>query len=121
MKPIDLYFESKAEPDRGCRLFLRSHIMALTEDITEDWKYGMPFYCYRGKRFCYLWIDKKRAQPYIGFVDGLHLEHPDLLREKRSRMKILLVDPKGEIPLPTIDAILHAALSFVKTKKSNIF
>ena len=74
----------------------------------------MPFYCYKGKMFCYLWVHKKFKQPYIGIVEGARINHPDLLLEKRARMKILLIDPEKDIPVKRIKAILKEALSFYK-------
>lgn len=110
MRPIDAYFLEKPEPARGCLLCLRSHIIGFDEDITEEWKYRMPFYCYNGKMLCYLWINKKTGEPYIGIVDGNKIDRPELLIEKRNRMKILPIDPMGEIPVALIDAILFEIL-----------
>lgn len=91
-------------------LFLRSYIPTLSDDISEEWKYKLPFYYYKGKMFCYLWIHKKYKQPYIGIVAGEKLEHPDLLLEKRARMKILLVNPEADIEVEKIKQILQQAM-----------
>ena len=61
MREIDNYFLQKDEPVKGCLLFLRDHILAYDKGITEAWKYRMPFYCYKGKMFCYLWTHKRMA------------------------------------------------------------
>ena len=53
---------------------------------------------------------KKSGQPYIGFVDGNHIEHTDLIAEKRSRMKIILFDPTEDLPIDTIQLILGLAI-----------
>ncbi len=71
-------------------------------------------YCYKGKIFCYIWVHKKYGQPYIGIVEGGRINHPDLLQEKRARMKILLIDATEDIPVGKIDAILREALTFYK-------
>lgn len=109
MRPIDLYFLGKEEPVRGCLLYLRSHIMAFDTYISEEWKYGMPFYCYKGKMLCYLWTNKKTGAPYIGIVDGNKIDRPELVMEKRNRMKILPLNAFGEIPVALIDSILSEA------------
>jgi hypothetical protein len=70
------------EPIKSCLQFLRDYILKFDEDITEQWLYGMPFFYYKGKRFCYLWIHKKYHKPYIGIVDGHKIDHPELLAEK---------------------------------------
>jgi len=111
MKDIDLYFLQKDEPVKSCLLFMRQHILSFDSNITEAWKYRMPFFCYKGKIFCYLWVHKTNGLPYIGIVEGLKIEHPDLLIEKRSRMKIMLLDPNVDLPLEIIDSILRKAIS----------
>jgi hypothetical protein len=114
LSPIDHYFLQKDEPIKGCLQFLREHILKQDTHITETWKYGMPVYCYKGKMCCYLWVHKKYHQPYIGFVEGKLIDHPDLLQEKRARMKILLVDATQDLPMDKIDGILNTVIALYK-------
>jgi len=111
LRPIDNYFLQQEEPVKSCLEFLRRHILQLDPHISEAWKYGMPFYCYNGKMMLYLWIHKKYLQPYIGIVPGSRVHHPDLLQEKRARMKILLLDPARDLPMEKIDGILQQVLA----------
>ncbi|MBY0435668.1 MAG: DUF1801 domain-containing protein [Cyclobacteriaceae bacterium] len=111
MRPIDRYFFEKEEPIKGCLQFLRGHILKQSPHITEAWKYGMPFFCYDGKMICYLWVHKKYKQPYMGIVEGKKISHPDLLQEKRARMKILLLDPSRDLPMKKINLILKEMLA----------
>ena len=110
LKPVDNYFLNKDEPLKSYLQFLRGYIISFAPGITETWKYQMPFYCFNTKRFCYLWIHKKFMHPYIGFVDGNKINHPDLLTEKRSRMKILLLDPNRPVPKKKINLLLKQAI-----------
>ena len=112
LRPIDQYFLQKEEPFKSCLEVLRRLILNFDEAITEEWKYGMPVYCYHGKMLCYLWIHKKFKQPYLGIVEGKRMNHPDLLQENRSRMKILLIEPMKDIPLKKIRTILKEAIHF---------
>jgi hypothetical protein len=112
LKPADNYFLQQEEPAKSCLLAMRKIILAYDTNIHEAWKYGMPFYCYHGKMFCYLWVHKKYRQPYIGIVEGNKINHPLLIQEKRARMKIMLVDPQKDIPLKTIEGILKKALVY---------
>ena len=114
LSAIDSYFLEKEEPVKGCLLFLREHILKQDTNITEAWKYGMPFYCYKGKMFCYLWVHKKHFQPYIGIVEGAKIQHPELIQEKRARMKILLIDANKDIPVKKINGILKDVLKLYK-------
>jgi len=114
LRPIDQYFLQQEEPVKSCLQFLRTYILQQDTNISEAWKYGMPFYCYHGKMFCYLWQHKKFLQPYIGIVEGARVHHPDLLQEKRARMKILLIDPAKDIPIRKVKAILQDTIALYK-------
>jgi hypothetical protein len=114
LRPVDDYFLQKEEPVKSCMEFLRAHILKQDVNITEAWKYGMPFYCYNKKMFCYLWVHKKYHQPYIGIAEGRRIHHPDLIIEKRAKMKILLIDAAEDIPVKKIDAILKEVLALYR-------
>jgi hypothetical protein len=111
LNPLDSYYLKQEEPVKSCLQFLRAHILKSDSDITEAWKYGMPFFCYHGKMICYLWVHKQLLQPYLGVVDGKLIEHPDLIIEKRARMKILLIDPDKNIPLKKLNVILKQMIA----------
>jgi hypothetical protein len=117
LKPLEEFYLKQQEPVKSCFHALRSIILAQDKNLTDAWKYGMPFFCYKEKMFCYLWTHKKYHQPYIGIVEGKKIEHPDLLQEKRSRMKILLIDPTKDLPVKTIENILKKAITFYTVKK----
>ena len=114
LRPIDEWYNRQEEPVKSCLQFLRGHILGLDAAITESWKYGMPFFCYNEKMFCYLWIHKKYHQPYLGIVEGKQINHPDLVQEKRARMKILLLDADRDVPLKKINTILKQVISLYK-------
>jgi len=111
LRDIDQFFLNQPEPAKSCLFYLREHILSVNSNITESWKYRMPFYCYKGKMFCYLWLNKKTKQPYIGIVEGRKLDHPLLVIEKRSRMKTMHLDADADLPLETINSILKMALA----------
>jgi hypothetical protein len=115
MRPIDNFYLQQEEPIKGCLLALKEIILSQDSHVAEAWKYGMPFFTCKGKMFCYLWVHKKYKQPYIGMVEGKHLDHPDLIIEKRSRMKIMLLDPGKDLPIQTIEAILQKALNLYRS------
>ncbi|MFM9909867.1 MAG: DUF1801 domain-containing protein [Chitinophagaceae bacterium] len=114
LRPIDEWYLNKDEPIKSCLQFLRQHILQQDKQLSEAWKYGMPFFCYNGKMVCYFWIHKKLLQPYIGIVEGKKMKHPDLIQEKRARMKILLLDPTRDLPMRKINQILKEMLSLYK-------
>lgn len=114
LSPVDDYFLQKEEPIKSCLQCLREFILKQDVNITETWKYGMPFYCYNKKMFCYLWVHKKYHQPYIGIVEGKRIHHPDLIIENRARMKILLIDAAKDIQVKKINAILKEVLTLYR-------
>ena len=64
--------------------------------------------------FCYIWIDKHTDEPYFLMVEGRHLNHSKLETGKRSRMKILRVNPKTNLPVSLINTILNQAIDLYK-------
>jgi hypothetical protein len=115
MNFIDNFYEQQDEPIKSCLLALRTIILNQDENVSATWKYGMPFFCYKGKMFCYLWVHKKHKKPYIGIVEGKHFDEPFLLQEERSRMKIMLLDSTKDLPAKTIETMLQKALDLYKT------
>ena len=115
IKNSDNFYLKKEEPIKSCLLALREIILSQDSDVTAEWKYGMPFFCYKGRMFCYVWVHKKYKQPYIGIVEGTRFRNPYLIQEKRSRMKIMLFDPNKDLPTRKIESILKQALDLYKT------
>lgn len=113
MKTTTQYYLSQPEPIKSCMLALRDIILAIDSEITHEMKYGMPFFCFHGKMMCYLWIHKRYNQPYLGLVDGNKFDHPDLLTEKRARMKILLFSPEEDLPVETVKELIGRALALI--------
>lgn len=120
MTELDNFYLQQDEPVKGCLLALREIILAQDPEITHAWKYGMPFFCYKGKMFCYVWYHKKYKQPYIGIVEGVRFTEPFLIQEKRSRMKIMLLDAGKDLPMEAINSILQKALTLYKTGEIKI-
>lgn len=114
MSDLDHFYLKQAEPNRGCFLALRSIVLSFHEKMNETRKYGMPCFCFGKKMFCYLWTDKKTNEPYLLMVDGKHLTHPKLEAGNRSRMKILPINPKEDLPIDTINSVLEEALNLYK-------
>ena len=111
---IEEFYLRWNEPLKSTLLAIRGIVLKKDPKITESWKYSMPFFCYRGKMFCYLWIDKKNGRPYLGLVEGKRLDHPMLIKGNRSRMKILQFDPEKDIPVRSVNHILSQALDLYR-------
>lgn len=113
---IDNFYLNLAEPNRGCMLSLRDILSKCHPDITQEWKYRLPFFYLKGRMFCYLWVDKKTKHPYIGFTDGNKMEHPLLIQGDRKRMKVLPINPNEDINLQSILEIVSIALDIREGK-----
>lgn len=117
LRDLDNFYLQKEEPVKSCLQALRTFLLHYDKNITEAWKYRMPFFCYKGKMFCYLWVHKKTLQPYIGIVEGNKIDHPDLIIENRSRMKIMMLEAEKDLPLKKLNTILKMAIKIYDEKK----
>lgn len=111
LREIDNFYLQQPEPAKSCLLALREIILQQDPAITPEWKYKLPFYYYKGKMFCYCWVQKTDGWPYIGFVEGNRLHHPDLVTGNRRRIKILPVNPYKDLPVRKIKLLLKQALA----------
>lgn len=98
MNALNNFYLNQEEPAKSCLLALREIILAQDNEVSNAWKYGMPFFCYRGKMFCYVWVHKKYGQPYLGIVEGNRFTESFLIQEKRSRMKSCCLTRKRICP-----------------------
>ena len=114
LRAIEEFYESLEEPLQSCYLAIRTFMLQYDPYITEEWKYKMPFFYYKGKMFCYIWVHKKTGQPYIGIAEGRNIEHPLLIADKRSRMKILYIDPNKDLPVKIMKRIFNMAVKHYK-------
>ena len=109
---LDNFYLNQQEPNRSCFLALRDIILGYHPQITADFKYGLPFFMFKSKMFCYLWKDKKTNQPYISIAAGNKIEHPALFQGDRKRFKLLFIDPEEDIPIQLIREIFDLAREF---------
>lgn len=115
------YYLSKEEPIQSCLLALKSIIHKQDENITESLKWGLPCFSFKNRMFCFLALDKKTSEPYVLFVEGNYLDHPELEKGNRKRMKIFRLDAKTDLPIKTLEMIINEALDLyrygtIKTK-----
>ncbi len=114
MRELDYFFSQKEEPVKSCLIALKTIILSIDPNINLAWKYGMPFFCYYKKMFCYLWVEKSTGMPYIGFVEGKHLHASNLIQEERARMKVIKVNPNEDIDIENIRSIVTQAIDLYK-------
>jgi hypothetical protein len=116
MQELNSFYLQQTEPNKGCFLALREIIKSADTEVIETRKYGMPCFCYKNKMFCYLWSDKKSNEPYLLFVEGNLLDHPQLEAGSRKRMKIFRVNPNEDLQLESLEFLLKSALDLYRNR-----
>ena len=106
---LELAYLKHDEPIQSCLLALREIILSFDDNLTESIKYGMPFFSYKGKMFCYFWFDKKTKVPYIGFMKGKFMKNEVLVAGDRKLIKVLAIDPEQDIDINLLTAVLEEA------------
>lgn len=112
LSELNQFYANLKEPQQSCFLALRDYILSLSGDITPEWKYKLPFFYYKGKMFCYLWMDKKTKEPYIGIAKANLLDFEYLIQGDRKRMKILPIPVNEDLPIDKIKESLQSAMLF---------
>ncbi len=112
LNDLNKFFLNQDEPNKSCFMALRKIILDYNHNITEHWRYKVPFYYLKGKPFCYLWQDKKTKQPYIGIVKGHHINSPFLIKGNRKKMKVFRIDPNADLPLEEIYSVFEEVARF---------
>jgi len=115
MKQLDDFYLKQEESIKEIFLALNEIILKQDSHVTNELKYGMPFFSYKEKMFCYLWIHKKLKKPYIGIVEGKYFDEPLLIQESRSRMKIMMLNTNEDLPIEKIELIVKKALNLYKS------
>ena len=101
------------EPHRSCLLAVREIILAFDDNLNESIKYGMPFFSYGKKMFCYFWFDKKTKEPYIGFAEGHQMNHPMLIAGNRTRIKIFPLSSDKDLPIADLKKVLDEVVKLM--------
>ncbi len=114
------YYSKYEEENQNCLYALRSIILGMDGLVSETMKWNLPCFCYKGKMFCFINVEKESNQPYILFVEGGLLNHPELEQGERVRMKIFRVDAKLDLPIETISLLLNEALDLYKSGRIKI-
>jgi len=114
LSELNQFYENLKEPQKGCFLALRDFILSLSPEVTPEWKYRLPFFYFKGKMFCYLWMDKKSKEPYIGIAKANLLDFEYLVQGDRKRMKILPIPAEEDLPIHQIKETLETAMKFYK-------
>ena len=86
MNPAEQYIFNQKEPFQSIMLYVRNVILRTLPNVEEKYNYGIPFYHYNKKPFCYFNILKRTNFVDIAFVKGALLkEQFPLLKDYNNR------------------------------------
>ncbi len=105
LQKLDEFYLIQPEPNRSFMLGLRHFILDFDVEITERWKWKLPFFYYKNKPFCYIWKDSKTGQPYLGIVKAAFIKHPLLVQGNRKKMRVLYFDNHKDIPIDLLEDV----------------
>ncbi len=112
MNPVEIYILKQDKSHQSILLFVRQIIFETFPEINEKFKYGIPFYYYKQKPFCYLNIPKKKKYVDVGFVKGFQLSNKqDVLvaGNNRNSVKSIQYSTLSEIDFNILKEILIEA------------
>lgn len=111
---INHFYLDREEALRSTLLALHDYILALHPEMRVAWKWSAPFFVYKKRNFCYLWINKQTGQPYVGLVRGGDIEHPLLEAEGRKLIKVLRIDTGEDLPVVAMEEIFEEAMRLME-------
>ena len=119
MNPAEEYILSKPEPWRSILLELQAIIKHTIPDVSEQYKWRLPFYSLNGKMFCFLNFRKKFVD--VGFVNGIYLEGSRevlIAGEKRKSLRSMRYHSLEEIDVEMLQKVLLEAQEWNLKSKS---
>lgn len=107
MNPAENYILSKPEPWRSMLIELQAVIKHTVPEVTEAYKWNLPFYSLNGNMYCFLNFRKKFVD--VGFPWGIHLpgfDHVLVAGEKRKNLRSLRYYEPEDIDVILLQKVL---------------
>lgn len=82
---IDHYIETQKPEIQAILKPLRAMILKASPKMQEKLNYGVPFYYYHGRWFCYVCFIKSRKQVELSFINGQELSNEQGILEFYGR------------------------------------
>jgi hypothetical protein len=101
---LENYYMKHPEPFSGCLLALKQMIMSISDQVTHERKYQVPFFYYKGKKLGFLWMNKKKL--ILGFVTDKSILSPVEGIKLKDHLELIEIDPNADLPKEMIVAKL---------------
>lgn len=105
MNASDEFYLKYKEPYQACLLALRYIVMMMDENITQEIRYQIPLFNYKGKKLAILWVSGKKL--LFGFVTDKSILPVINGKKPRNRYEMIEIDPNADIPKDMIIARLR--------------
>ena len=116
MRPTDEYILSQPEKYQAMLLHLLAVVQRAIPELELLFKWGIPFFYYRKKPFCYLAPNHKKGFVDVGFARGFQLKRNQeaLIGEKRNTVKSLRYSTLENIDNLILEDVMQEALGLYK-------
>jgi hypothetical protein len=97
---LDNYYLNQPEPTQECLLALKRIFLNADCHISETRKYQVPFFYYKGKKLCFLWVNRKKL--ILGFVTDKSIYPIVEGMKRKDEMEMIQIDPIKDLPFEMI-------------------
>jgi hypothetical protein len=113
MKPTQEYILRQPEKYQVIVLHIIDVVGRIIPEAVLLFKYGIPYFYYKKKPFCYLAPNHKKEFVDVGFARGFQLKQNQefLISEKRNTVKSLRYFSLSEIDNAILIAVIEEAVS----------
>ena len=96
MNPVEQHIINQKEPYQSIMLYVRSVIFKTLTNVTEHYKYNVPYYMYNNKPMLYLNILKGTNFVDVAFIQGILLEDKYAqLKDNNNRKQVRSLQVKS--------------------------
>jgi hypothetical protein len=113
-REFEEYYMKFPEPTQGCLLALRNIILNADNRITPAIKYQIPFFYFRDKKLCFLWVNKKKL--ILGFITDKTVFPVMGGVKRKDEMKMIQIDPAADISIEMILENLNRLINLYDSK-----
>ncbi len=116
MKQTDDYIFRQPENYRAILLHLIVIVERIVPNVDLRFKYGIPYFYYKQKAFCYLASNPKKGYIDLGFARGFQLNNYQevLVDENRNTVKSLRYFSLETINNSILEAVLQETMTLYK-------